>query len=278
MGCFDMESKDSVSVQKDPLRNKIAEPQINFMTEALESILPLTKSATGVLSQSLEEGGIPEAVRGAIKQKGFKEIDEAYDPITQKSSELMASQGRLGGGQATRSLRTIEGQKARSKDKLIESMTSMDYDALNNAVQQALGFTSLGSTKLAIPAFNANQTMTQDTSDEMGQAVGQAIVLGYMLCSRQFKKDIYPRNTSIDLDLIKKRQLYDYKYKEETGIDPDGRNHIGFMAEDLPDELRSKDGKMIDVNNLIGVLIGAVQELSCKVNTLEKLMYEQGGE
>jgi hypothetical protein len=45
--------------------------------------------------------------------------------------------------------------------------------------------------------------------------------------------------------------------------------YIGVIAEDAPDEITTEDKKMINVYNTIGLLMGAVQDLSEQVRKLK---------
>jgi len=51
--------------------------------------------------------------------------------------------------------------------------------------------------------------------------------------------------------------LTTYKYKEEYG--GDGVRKLGFIAEDMPEEVLSKDGKGVDICELLALTIGAMK-------------------
>ena len=83
--------------------------------------------------------------------------------------------------------------------------------------------------------------------------------------SRKLKKDIAPTLISA-LDLVNDVEIVDFKFKDDEKETP----HVGFIAEDTPEILSTPDKNSIDYTNCIGVLMKAVQELSTKVEELEK--------
>lgn len=80
------------------------------------------------------------------------------------------------------------------------------------------------------------------------------------ISSRDFKKDIQKIDDAtkdLMLDSVMDMDITTYKYKEEFG--GDGATKIGFISEDMPDEVLSQDGKGVDVYELITFAIGALQ-------------------
>lgn len=80
------------------------------------------------------------------------------------------------------------------------------------------------------------------------------------LSSREFKEDINVVGESehpmmlaklMDMDLSR------YKYKKEYGGDDEAK--LGFIAEEMPKEVLSKDGKGVDVYELLTFTIGAMK-------------------
>jgi len=91
-------------------------------------------------------------------------------------------------------------------------------------------------------------------------------------CSKDFKEDIqrvgdasYPVMLAKLLDM----DLTTYKYKKEYGGDGDVKQ--GFIAEDMPEEVLSKDGKGVDVYELLTLTIGAMKAQQKKIAELEAL-------
>jgi hypothetical protein len=55
-----------------------------------------------------------------------------------------------------------------------------------------------------------------------------------------------------------------FNYKHDLDV-----NHIGFIAENTPEELSTSKRNTMDVPSVVGVLIKAVQELSDKIEELK---------
>ena len=80
------------------------------------------------------------------------------------------------------------------------------------------------------------------------------------ISSRDFKKDIQKVSDTAHPVMLAKlmgMDLTTYKYKEEYGGDGDVK--LGFIAEDMPQEVLSKDGKGVDIYELITLTIGAMK-------------------
>jgi len=91
----------------------------------------------------------------------------------------------------------------------------------------------------------------------MGNAAG---ISWTNLSSRAYKEDIqmvdkaaYPMMLSKLINM----ELATYKYKKEYG--GDGVTKLGFIAEEMPQEVLSKDGKGVDLYELLALTIGAVK-------------------
>ena len=82
--------------------------------------------------------------------------------------------------------------------------------------------------------------------------------------AKKSKKDIEDFDKPA-LKLIDQTKVVSYRYKEEEGE----QKHIGFVADDTPEELSTKKHNVMDIGNCIGLLIKAVQELSDKIKKLE---------
>ncbi|MCF8144423.1 MAG: tail fiber domain-containing protein [Deltaproteobacteria bacterium] len=80
------------------------------------------------------------------------------------------------------------------------------------------------------------------------------------ICSREYKEDIRKVDTAAYPMMLAKlvdMELATYKYKKEYG--GDGDTKLGFIAEDMPEEVLSKDGKGVDLYELLALTIGAVK-------------------
>ena len=87
--------------------------------------------------------------------------------------------------------------------------------------------------------------------------------------ARKFKENIHPTVFN-GLATINKVEVVDYNYIDDTSKAP----KVGLIADDCPAILAAPDRMSLDMNNCIGVLMKAVQELSNKVEILEKRVKE----
>lgn len=85
------------------------------------------------------------------------------------------------------------------------------------------------------------------------------------ISSRKHKKEIMPYEDSA-LEKINNTSIVSFKFNEDS---EETDRHIGFIAEDTPEELAGSEHDRMDLNNCVGMLLKAVQELSEKVNKLE---------
>ena len=85
----------------------------------------------------------------------------------------------------------------------------------------------------------------------------------YQSSSRTLKTNIEQLEIS-GLDLLSQVNVVKFNYLNDLD-----NKRIGFIAEDTPIELSTKEQNVMDTNSTIGILIKAVQELTDKVKELE---------
>ena len=78
-------------------------------------------------------------------------------------------------------------------------------------------------------------------------------------------KDVIGPTTINAVDLINKVEVVDFTFKD----DPEKNIKTGFIAENTDPILSSKDQDKMDIYNVCGVLLKAVQELDARVRELE---------
>ena len=77
--------------------------------------------------------------------------------------------------------------------------------------------------------------------------------------------------TDSALEILKTVGVVSYNFKADMELDEDKRiNYIGFIADDTDRRLSGKRQDSMIITNCIGLLIKGLQELSAKVETLEK--------
>lgn len=86
---------------------------------------------------------------------------------------------------------------------------------------------------------------------------------------RTLKEDIRPFSQSA-LDIIEKVQVRTFKFKEGST----GRTNIGFIADEVPDEMASPQRQGVDQTNTVALLVKAVQELTEQNKALQQEVNE----
>jgi hypothetical protein len=137
-----------------------------------------------------------------------------------------------------------------------------DADTDTNTTYTAgTGLTLSGTT------FSVTKTITAaQTADTIAlrNGDGQLVATGfYQASSRSLKTNISPFTKSA-LDIIRDVTVVSFNYKTDII-----NKHVGFIAEDTPEELSTRHKNVMDSNNTIGVLLKAVQELEARIKQLE---------
>jgi hypothetical protein len=128
-------------------------------------------------------------------------------------------------------------------------------------------YTASTGLTLTGTAFSVTKTITaSETADTIAlrNASGQLVATGfYQASSRELKTNINPFTKSA-LDIIRDVTVVSFNYKTDII-----NKHVGFIAEDTPEELSTRNKNVMDSNNTIGVLLKAVQELEVRIKQLE---------
>jgi len=128
-------------------------------------------------------------------------------------------------------------------------------------------YTAGAGLTLTGTSFSVTKTITaSETADTIAlrNGSGQLVATGFFQASsRTLKTNINPFTKSA-LDIIREVSVVSFNYKTDVI-----NKHIGFIAEDTPEELSTRNKNVMDSNNTIGVLLKAVQELEAKVKELE---------
>ena len=87
----------------------------------------------------------------------------------------------------------------------------------------------------------------------------------FVASTREVKKNIEPFSKSA-LDIINSTDIVSFEF-EQGGLE--GEIHIGFIAEDTPEELATSAHDQIVIPSSLGILMKALQELDKKLQILE---------
>jgi hypothetical protein len=101
------------------------------------------------------------------------------------------------------------------------------------------------------------------TNQMAGQLGTAAIMMMMMMCSRELKDDQGEADTKEALEAVKALPFHRWKYKgsEDT--------HIGTFAEDFNKTLGLGNNPFITLIDMMGVILGSVQELAKRIESLE---------
>jgi hypothetical protein len=116
-------------------------------------------------------------------------------------------------------------------------------------------------------SFSVTKTITaSETADTIAlrNGSGQLVATGFFQASSRILKTNINPFTKSALDIIREVSVVSFNYKTDVI-----NKHIGFIAEDTPEELSTRNKNVMDSNNTIGVLLKAIQELESKVKELE---------
>jgi hypothetical protein len=125
-----------------------------------------------------------------------------------------------------------------------------------------------GTTSPAITvSVTGNLGIGTTTSSYKFAAEGQAAAFGFTaLSNASTTKDAsYATSTADILDMVRTLKVAELHSVLDM---PEAPTHLGLLAEDVPQGLRSDDGKGIDLLRLLTALIGSVQTLADKVDSL----------
>ena len=130
--------------------------------------------------------------------------------------------------------------------------------------QQQMGSLLNTQYQQQMATHNANSAASSSLFGGLGSIAGLGLS---MMSSKDVKESKKPARGV--LEALESMPVEQWKYKD--GVE-DGGEHIGVYAEDFQKATGKGDGKSIPVVDAIGVTMGAVQELSAKVDKLTDSM------
>jgi hypothetical protein len=197
-----------------------------------------------------------------------------------RSAELNEAAAKAGAGNTTR-LQSRAGAEAESEGRMANVLNMGRSMAVNPATSlgMATGAMQAGGNG-AMRGFNqqasilgqqhgqqmqtwqANQNSMMSTLGGIGQLVGA----GASLVSSKDKKEDKSQPSRSMLDAARKMPVEEWTYKK--GVADEGR-HVGPYAQDFQKATGKGDGQTIPVQDMMGVTLGAIQELAAKVDKME---------
>ena len=115
--------------------------------------------------------------------------------------------------------------------------------------------------------FEKSKIAGQETAGYISAGLGLAGMGAgmFMMSDPETKKDVSDVSDAALLSAVTKIPVKKWKYRD----DPEGREHIGGMADTMPEVV--SDGHVVDVISYIGMLTGAVRELNRKISADEEI-------
>jgi hypothetical protein len=152
----------------------------------------------------------------------------------------------------------------------VNPATSMGLSS--NAVASGFQGAMQGNQSVMQAGMHNDQVNAQRYSNRMnllGSTLGGVGMLaGAFISSKKAKTDKRKPSMSA-LDAMKKMPVEEWRYKDGVG-DGGAQRHVGPYAEDFHRATGKGDGQTIPVQDAIGITMGAVQELSKKVDQIGK--------
>ena len=247
--------------------NKPTIPTVNNST--------ITIKQTGISDQTFTLNGSAATI-SLVDTNTWRGIQDNLTSSTNTTESLSAKQGYLLANGSARddtkvpTTRTVNG-KALSSDI---TLNASDVGAVATDTKTTAGGDNT-SSKLFLVGMTSQTTSggyntTYSNSNVYATNGALSATSFNATSSRKAKKDIVPTSITA-IDIINDTEIVDFKFKDDEDQVP----HVGFIAEDTDPLLSTPNQDKMDYTNCIGVLLKAVQELSAKVEYLEKKLEEK---
>jgi hypothetical protein len=126
------------------------------------------------------------------------------------------------------------------------------------------------SGNVTFATSGADVALKTNTASNLVLGSGAVYAAGFFQSSmRSLKKDIHPFEANAT-DILKKVNVRTFIYKADSA----NIKHIGFIADEVPDEMASPAREGVDQANTIALLVKALQEMNTKVQALEQTVNE----
>jgi hypothetical protein len=209
--------------------------------------------------------GLQDATDAAAQSEGSFNRGLGRYGTTLTRDQFMARNKKQALGLASTQADIASNTRSRAKDFRVGALSDL-ANIRTNLVGQAQSNLG-GAAQNANAREEAHQgALAQKAASDKQTAMAAAAML-VMLSSREYKDDIKAYDPSKALDTVEGLDLVQFTYKE--GIDALPGTHVGLIAEDAPDIIATEDHKALNAYNMIGILLGAVQELSTQVRDLK---------
>jgi hypothetical protein len=238
-----------------PIENQFIEDAVNYDTPARRAE-EAAKAAASVRSQASMARGAQQRQMAAM----------GVNPASGRATET-AARSNMAEGLAVVGAKNAAEQQVENTGRMM----------MGQAVNLGQGLAMNPGTSLALAgdlnssALNASmglEELAAQQSASMWGGLGSLAGAGLsMLSSKDAKTGKKPARGA--LRAVENMPVEEWEYKAGMG-DGGGKRHVGPYAEDFKRETGRGDGKTIPVVDAIGTTMGAVKELSAKVDRLDK--------
>lgn len=204
------------------------------------------------LTEGLAATAAENTARREVETEGRRRIGEVVN-LGQRSAANAAQSLQMG-----TSTMLAGGQSAAQGFAQQASVMSRDADRRANTASRN------ADREAGVNTENANRASQERSSIWGGIGAIAGAALPFMLSTKEAKKNGKPVRGA--LKSVENMPVEKWEYKKGAA---DGGTHVGPYAEDFKRETGLGDGKTINVIDAIGTTMGAVQELSKKVDALK---------
>lgn len=218
-------------------------------------------AATTDMNQTLAEAGAANTARQAVRDKGLA----LKADVVNLGKGLPATAAAGAAGSVSASGTALSGNQATNAQALAApSIVSQGY---GGAMQGYAGQASTLNQQygLQLDAWKAQQQANAQGAAGIGSFLGGIASMFTFPSDENVKHDKAEIEDGKALDAVNNMPVTEWTYDQGVG---DGGRHVGPMAQDFQRETGKGDGKSIAVQDAIGILMKATQDLDRKVDRM----------
>lgn len=153
-------------------------------------------------------------------------------------------------------------------DKLMQSMVNVGRGVQGqglSGIQQGVGLEAQRN-QIAIQ----NQAASNSAAYQLGGTLAGMGTAAMIMSDENAKTNIRKASNRKALKDVEAVELKRWDYRPGMSGGREEKNHIGGMAQHMPDSMTTSDKKAVDLGDTTMNLVGATQELSRRIGLLEK--------
>lgn len=210
-------------------------------------------------AMALAAAGAANTARQAIRDKGLALTADAVN----LGRGLPSQAGAAAASAVASGAQALSGNQSTNVQALqAPGIVAQGYQG------QMAGYQGMGSTlnqqySTQMDGWKTEQQMAAQSAAGIGQAIGG--IFGLFASDENLKEDIDPLMDGEALAAVESMPVSEWTYKK--GVADEGR-HVGTMAQDFKRATGKGDGRSISGIDAIGITMGAVKDLSKKVDRI----------